>query len=161
MSAIDTLWEYLAVAVGILVVLGGIVLGLMRGRGGRTTTKDLPPSPPAGASGGPAIDVDAVPEGSIGTLERPDTTEVEPELPPAPAVPTIERPDAPAGRLRRLRARLARSNTALGKGLLALLAGGRLDAAAMVTDTVDLAGLPERFARLGRDTDGGKVIVRP
>jgi (R,R)-butanediol dehydrogenase/meso-butanediol dehydrogenase/diacetyl reductase len=41
------------------------------------------------------------------------------------------------------------------------LDGGRLEAGAMVTDTVDLAGLPERFARLGRDTDGGKVIVRP
>ncbi|MBC7307995.1 MAG: signal recognition particle-docking protein FtsY, partial [Dietzia sp.] len=34
---------------------------------------------------------------------------------------------APAGRLRRLRARLARFNTAIGRGLLALLSGGGLD----------------------------------
>jgi len=142
-SAIDTLWEYLAVAVGIIVVVGGIALGLMRGRGGRT--KDLPPTPPAGGGpGGAPVDVDAAPEGSIGTLERPAPTEVEPELPPAPApTPTVERPEAPAGRLRRLRARLARSNTALGKGLLALLSGGTLDEAAWeeVEDTLLAADL--------------------
>ena len=144
MSAIDTLWEYLAVAIGIIVVVGGIALGLMRGRSGRT--KDLPPTTSAGGPGAPPVDVDAAPEGAIGTLERPAPTEVEPELPPAPApapVPTVERPEAPAGRLRRLRARLARSNTALGKGLLALLSGGKLDEAAWeeVEDTLLAADL--------------------
>jgi fused signal recognition particle receptor len=143
-SAIDTLWEYLAVAIGIIVVVGGIALGLMRGRSGRT--KDLPPTTSAGGPGAPPVDVDAAPEGAIGTLERPAPTEVEPELPPAPApapVPTVERPEAPAGRLRRLRARLARSNTALGKGLLALLSGGKLDEAAWeeVEDTLLAADL--------------------
>jgi fused signal recognition particle receptor len=143
-SAIDTLWEYLAVAIGIIVVVGGIALGLMRGRSGRT--KDLPPTTSVGGPGAPPVDVDAAPEGAIGTLERPAPTEVEPELPPAPApapVPTVERPEAPAGRLRRLRARLARSNTALGKGLLALLSGGKLDEAAWeeVEDTLLAADL--------------------
>jgi fused signal recognition particle receptor len=144
-SAIDTLWEYLAVAIGILVVVGGIALGLMRGRrGGRT--KDLPPASSGGATGGSALDLDAPPEGAIGTLERPAPTELEPELPPvpeAPPAPTVERPEAPAGRLRRLRARLARSNTALGKGLLALLSGGTLDEAAWeeVEDTLLAADL--------------------
>jgi fused signal recognition particle receptor len=143
-SAIDTLWEYLAVAIGIIVVVGGIALGLMRGRSGRT--KDLPPTTSAGGPGAPPVDIDAAPEGVIGTLERPAPTEVEPELPPAPApapVPTVERPEAPAGRLRRLRARLARSNTALGKGLLALLSGGKLDEAAWeeVEDTLLAADL--------------------
>ena len=58
-------------------------------------------------------------------------------------MPTVERPEAPAGRLRRLRARLARSNTALGKGLLALLSGGKLDEAAWeeVEDTLLAADL--------------------
>jgi len=125
-SAIDTLWEYLAVALGILVIVGGIALGLLRGRGDRRS--DLPPTPP---SGGSAIDVDAPPEGAIGTLERPAEVELEPELeavPPAPEpTPTLERPEAPAGRLRRLRARLARSNSTLGKSLLALLSRGSLD----------------------------------
>ena len=144
MSAIDTLWEYLAVAIGIIVVIGGIAVGLMRSRDGRT--KELPPPTPSAASGGSAVDLDAAPEGAIGTLERPAPTEVEPERPPAPApapTPTLERPEAPAGRLRRLRARLARSNTALGKGLLALLSGGKLDEAAWeeVEDTLLSADL--------------------
>ena len=145
MSAIDTLWEYLAVAVGILVVLGGIALGLLRGRGGRT--KDLPPTPShPPAHGGSAIDVDEPLEGAIGTIEAPEDLDLEPEVEPAPpgtTTPTIERPDAPAGRLRRLRARLARSNSALGKGLLALLSGGKLDEAAWeeVEDTLLAADL--------------------
>ena len=146
MSAIDTFWEYLAVAVGIIVIVGGIALGLMRGRGGRSTTKDLPPTPPSAAPGGHAVDVDEPLEGAIGTIESPADVDVEADLPPvveAPPVPTVERPEAPAGRLRRLRARLARSNTALGKGLLALLSGGKLDEAAWeeVEDTLLAADL--------------------
>ena len=41
--------------------------------------------------------------------------------------PTLERPAAVAGRLRRLRARLARSNSALGRGLLDLLSRDHVD----------------------------------
>ena len=146
MSAIDTLWEYLAVAVGIIVIVGGIAVGLMRGRGGRSTTKDLPEAPPTAAPGGHAVDVDEPLDGAIGTIESPADVDVEAALPPlpeAPPVPTLERPEAPAGRLRRLRARLARSNTALGKGLLALLSGGKLDEAAWeeVEDTLLAADL--------------------
>jgi (R,R)-butanediol dehydrogenase / meso-butanediol dehydrogenase / diacetyl reductase len=37
----------------------------------------------------------------------------------------------------------------------------RLDAVPMVTETISLEQLPERFARLERDPDAGKVIVRP
>ena len=37
----------------------------------------------------------------------------------------------------------------------------RLDAVSMVTETISLEQLPERFARLERDPDAGKVIVRP
>ncbi len=44
--------------------------------------------------------------------------------------PAIERPDAPQGRLVRLRGRLARSNSSLGKGLLAVLGRATLDDAA-------------------------------
>ena len=36
-----------------------------------------------------------------------------------------------------------------------------LDAVPMVTETISLEHLPERFARLERDPDAGKVIVRP
>jgi (R,R)-butanediol dehydrogenase / meso-butanediol dehydrogenase / diacetyl reductase len=37
----------------------------------------------------------------------------------------------------------------------------RLDALPMVTETIGLDELPERFGRLERDPDAGKVIVRP
>ena len=55
----------------------------------------------------------------------------------------VEIPDAVAGRLHRLRARLARSNNAIGKGLLVLLSSGDLDAATWdrVEETLLLADL--------------------
>ena len=147
MSAIDTLWEYLAVAFGLLVVLGGLAVGLLRGRGGRTRT--LPPASrrdgSTAGSGGAGTAVEerdtSAPTDTLPPLEE-RTAPREETLPP-PTRPTIETPDAPAGRLRRLRARLARSNSALGKGLLALLSGGRLDEAAWeeVEDTLLAADL--------------------
>ncbi|CAA9368498.1 MAG: Signal recognition particle receptor FtsY [uncultured Nocardioidaceae bacterium] len=45
------------------------------------------------------------------------------------ALPTLERPEPVAGRLQRLRARLARSQSALGRNLLVLLSRDRLDEA--------------------------------
>jgi fused signal recognition particle receptor len=47
--------------------------------------------------------------------------------PAAPGVPGPERPEPAPGRLVRLRARLARSNSALGQGLLSLLSRDTLD----------------------------------
>ncbi|MFC0845869.1 signal recognition particle-docking protein FtsY [Streptomyces noboritoensis] len=52
---------------------------------------------------------------------------VEEALPEAPAAPEIEVPEPTAGRLVRLRARLARSQNSLGKGLLTLLSRDNLD----------------------------------
>jgi (R,R)-butanediol dehydrogenase/meso-butanediol dehydrogenase/diacetyl reductase len=37
----------------------------------------------------------------------------------------------------------------------------RLDARSMVTETITLEELPDRFAQLERDPDAGKVLVRP
>jgi fused signal recognition particle receptor len=129
----DQLWEFLAVAVAILIVLGGTVVGLQRSRRRRSLE-----APPPAQKGDvlPGVGDDATPPrdapkravedaGSVDTLPAP--REVTPTLPEPPPTPTIERPEAPAGRLQRLRARLARSNTALGQGLLALLSRGRLD----------------------------------
>jgi len=53
-----------------------------------------------------------------------------PEEPSAAPTALLERPEPSAGRLTRLRARLARSQSALGRGLLALLSRETLDAAA-------------------------------
>ncbi|MGL5853059.1 MAG: signal recognition particle-docking protein FtsY [Phycicoccus sp.] len=128
MSAVDSVGEYLAIALVVLAVVGGGGLALVRGRAGRQAPTSAQPS----ASSDRDED-----DGAIDTLERPASAErgvetaesvetVEPDADARPA-PAPERPDAPVGRLRRLRARLARSNSALGQGLLSLLSGGRLD----------------------------------
>ncbi len=142
---IDQLWEWIAIAVGILVVLGGVLLGLVRGGGGRT--KQAPrPQPRTDTEVLPGVGDDATEPrdapkrsvqdvaGGVDTLPAPETLPV-PEPEP---VPSVERPDSAQGRLTRLRARLSRSNTALGQGLLALLSRGRLDEAAWeeVEDTL-------------------------
>src|SRR6185503_17604532 len=58
----------------------------------------------------------------------PSTKAAEPELAePELAEPEIERPEPTAGRLVRLRQRLARSQSVVGRGLLALLARDKLD----------------------------------
>ncbi|HEU5331666.1 MAG TPA: signal recognition particle-docking protein FtsY [Actinocrinis sp.] len=50
-----------------------------------------------------------------------------PAAPPAPPARPLDVPEPSAGRLVRLRGRLARSNSAVGKGLLALLSRDKLD----------------------------------
>jgi fused signal recognition particle receptor len=72
--------------------------------------------------------------GSTTTLERPPTEVEEPTLPPLPdelpplvTAPEFERPEPTAGRLVRLRARLSRSQSVLGKGLLSVLSRDHLD----------------------------------
>jgi fused signal recognition particle receptor len=90
---------------------------------------------PPGATGGTGTDL----------LERPPLREVEPEAPAAPPAveapeveapavepepepaPTLEKPEPTAGRLVRLRTRLARSQNVFGRGLLALLSRDKLD----------------------------------
>ncbi|HEX5522365.1 MAG TPA: signal recognition particle-docking protein FtsY [Pedococcus sp.] len=130
---IDQLWEYIAVAVGILVILGGVLLGLLRSRGGRG--RNLPTAPPRDREVLPGVGDDAAPPRDAPKRSVQDTAGVDtlppvlgPEVLPEPApAPAVERPEAPAGRLKRLRARLARSNSALGKALLGLLSRGGLD----------------------------------
>ncbi len=80
--------------------------------------------------------------GGVGTLERPPGGVAAPEA-PAPTAPpevkappqevpgvAIEKPPPSAGRLARLRGRLARSHSAIGTVLLNLLSSGKLDEAA-------------------------------
>jgi fused signal recognition particle receptor len=61
------------------------------------------------------------------TLEAPPAQAPAPAPAPAPAAPPLEVPEPTAGRLVRLRGRLARSNSAVGKGLLSLLSRDKLD----------------------------------
>ena len=89
---------YLVVAVVVVVVATGVLFGLMRGRSAR---RHLPPAP-----------------------ETPTATPEGVDLAPTPRV---EVPEPAQGRLVRLRARLARSESTLGKSLLAVLSRDRID----------------------------------
>ncbi len=96
-----------------ILVLAGIIVALIVVRSRRTT---VPPAPPR-----PEV-LPGVGDDASDTLveERRAVTTV--ELPPA-----LEVPEPTAGRLVRLRSRLARSQNALGRGLLTLLSGDNLD----------------------------------
>jgi fused signal recognition particle receptor len=116
--------DILAVAVVVALAALAVLVGLTRGRGGKS--KSLPPqTPPARGAAGSESEAAQSPADAGGGL---DVDILAPEVvePPA-APPAVERPESATGRLQRLRARLARSNTALGKGLLSLLSSGGLD----------------------------------
>jgi fused signal recognition particle receptor len=144
MGAVDQLWELIALIVGMAVVLGAVVVGLVRGRSGRRKDLEAPPLqrkipgglPPSATSEGGENDGSVATRPAEGTRSRLEAAET--PLLEEPPTPTIERPESARGRLARLRARLARSNTAIGNALLALLSRGRLDEAAWedVEDTL-------------------------
>ncbi|QGN57840.1 signal recognition particle-docking protein FtsY [Nostocoides sp. HKS02] len=135
---IDQLWEWIAIAVGLLLVLGGVLVGLVRGRGGRSRSAPARRPDVLPGVGDDAEPPRDAPKRSVQDAGSVDTLPASPATLPEPTTPTIERPEAPAGRLQRLRARLSRSNSALGQGLLALLSRGGLDEAAWeeVEDTL-------------------------
>ncbi|MFF7446925.1 MULTISPECIES: signal recognition particle-docking protein FtsY [unclassified Streptomyces] len=122
----ETVILAVVIAVVVLGALGGLVVGSRR-------KKPLPPPPPA------APDITAPPtEPHVGDeaetpRDEPRRTIEEVDLPDgsAPVVveepPALEVPEPTAGRLVRLRARLSRSQNALGKGLLTLLSREHLD----------------------------------
>ena len=136
----DDFLTIVGLAVAILVVVVGGGLALLR-RPGR---RQAPPAPKPGVDYRPGVGDDAETPRDTPTRTIQDVPGgvdvLEPELEP---VPTVERPDPVAGRMVRLRARLARSNTALGKGLLALLTRDRIDEATWdeVEETLLLADL--------------------
>jgi fused signal recognition particle receptor len=110
----------LVVLIAALVVLIGAVAGVLRvlsrrrGRAGAPSAP-LPPAPrPPTEPSGPTQPTQ-VPEPTDSTGPIAGT-----------ATPTLERPAPVSGRMQRLRARLARSNTAVGRGLLDLLSRDQL-----------------------------------
>jgi fused signal recognition particle receptor len=128
----ETIILAVVIAVVVLGALGGLLVGGLR--------RKSPPPPPA------APDITAPPaEPHVGeeaetpreeprrTIEEVDLPEgsaptaVEEPLVPEIELPPIEVPEPTAGRLVRLRARLSRSQNALGKGLLNLLSREHLD----------------------------------
>lgn len=111
--------EYVVLAVVLLVVALGAGLVFLvprRGGGPRSGVTKAPPARPI-AEAPPTKPLTAPPAEKAPPVAAP----------PAAEVSLIEAPAPTAGRLVRLRARLSRSQNALGKGLLALLSRERLD----------------------------------
>ncbi|MEV7420777.1 signal recognition particle-docking protein FtsY [Streptomyces sp. NPDC089919] len=134
--------ETLILAVVIALVAVGAITGLVVSS---RKKKPLPPAPPTSTPTITAPPAEPqVGEDAAQTAQEPRRTIEEVVLPEAeapaeapaaepvaepeaPAAPEIEVPEPTAGRLVRLRARLARSQNSLGKGLLTLLSREHLD----------------------------------
>ncbi len=139
----ESLELIIGIAVLVLLALGGGLVALLR-RGRARDRTSAPTRPQPGVDYRPGVGDDAeVPRDSptrtIETVPGPDSF---PEAGPSD-VTEVERPDPVAGRMVRLRARLARSNSALGRGLLTLLTRDRIDEATWdeVEETLLLADL--------------------
>jgi fused signal recognition particle receptor len=103
---------YVAIAVVVVAIVAGALLVAPRRRARRV------PPPPSPAT--PTTVAEAPPEAVA--AEPADA-----EVAVAPAPPALEVPEPTAGRLLRLRARLARSQTSFGRGLLSVLSREKLD----------------------------------
>ncbi|MFJ1796479.1 signal recognition particle-docking protein FtsY [Kitasatospora griseola] len=144
--------EYVILAVVIAVVAIGAITGLVVSgkrrkeldRPSQTPTITAPPAadrpsaptkPTEGAAEPTAPPATAAPEtveagaAETGTAAEPTAEQPveEVRIEEAEAAPAIEVPEPTAGRLVRLRSRLSRSQSTLGKGLLTLLSRDRLD----------------------------------
>jgi fused signal recognition particle receptor len=164
--------------VQLIILIAVIAIAGIAATAGLVVTRRRPGPPPVAPPPG-RPEADQLTDERV--KERPATAppvEVPEELveePEGPVVPTLERPDQVQGRLVRLRARLARSNSALGKGLLELLSRDRLDEGTWdeIEETLLLADLgPDptnelverlrtRVAVLGvRDVNGVRELLR-
>ncbi len=133
--------DILILAVVIALVAVGVISGLVVSS--RKKKQLPPPAPPSTPTITAPPAEPQVGEDAATTVEEPRRTIEEVTLPEAeaaapapeapvveaelPAAPEIEVPEPTAGRLVRLRARLARSQNSLGKGLLTLLSREHLD----------------------------------
>ncbi|MEV7271083.1 signal recognition particle-docking protein FtsY [Streptomyces bacillaris] len=126
--------EIVILAVVIALAAVGLVGGLVVG----SRKKKLPPPPPSTPTITPPAEPKVGEEAetprdearrTIDEVGLPDATAPAEEAPvvETPAPPALEVPEPTEGRLVRLRARLARSQNSLGKGLLTLLSRDNLD----------------------------------
>jgi fused signal recognition particle receptor len=130
----DSLAEYLVLA---LILLGVLVLGALGLVVPRLRRRAQPPvAEPTRIEPTPRVEEEVAGRQAAPTEAgpAPPTVEAPPvvEVPPAVEVPPvlepqIEKPEPTAGRLVRLRSRLARSQNVFGRGLLGLLSRDRLD----------------------------------
>jgi fused signal recognition particle receptor len=109
---------YIVIAVAVLALLITAALVIPR----RKARELTPPVEP-----GVIVKGDAQPSPTGTLIEPPPAELVEPAPAAEPAAPAVEAPEPLAGRMQRLRARLARSQTTLGRGLLSVLSRDKLD----------------------------------
>ncbi|SOD73439.1 fused signal recognition particle receptor [Jatrophihabitans sp. GAS493] len=133
MVAVTYLWISLAIV--LLAVVAVATFLAVRGRRGSAV-----PPPAPGVDYRPGVGDDAeeprdAPKRSITTIANlpdldvptaPPATPV-PAVPPVTAAPELDVPEETGGRLLRLRSRLARSQSSLGRGLLSVLSRENLD----------------------------------
>ena len=165
------IWLWVVIAVVVLGLLLAASLVVPRRRGGGAVAP-APPRPgvdyPPGVGDDAAIPRDT-PTHSVGTVaELPPDAVAEAPAPSVAEQPAIETPEPTAGRMLRLRSRLARSQSSLGRGLLSVLSRERLDEEAWeqveealltadvgVTVTTEIVdGLRERTRVLGTRSQG-------
>ena len=130
----ESLTWYVVIAVVLLGFAIGAGIALMRGRG---STTSAPSKPRPGIDYAPGVgDDDSVPRDTprrsvtdvvTSVLDEQETDADAVGAVSIEAVWEVEAPEPTKGRLHRLRERLARSNNALGKGLLSLLARDDVD----------------------------------
>ncbi|MFB7268796.1 signal recognition particle-docking protein FtsY [Streptomyces sp. NPDC056244] len=158
----ETVILVVVIALVAVVAIGGLVVGSRR-------KKKLPPAPPSTPTitappaephiGDEAEEPHDEPRRTIEEVGLPDSgatgVAVEDTAVAEPLAPAIEIPEPTAGRLVRLRARLARSQNSLGKGLLTLLSREHLDEDTweeiedtLLTADVGVAPTQELVARL-------------
>ena len=145
--------EYLYLIIGLAVLLvvslAGLVTSMRRGRRRQPTAPPPPTEPRVGDDAETPRDTATR---TIEDAELPGDTDTLTETEPAPAV---ERPESTASRLVRLRQRLARSQSPLGRGLLALLSRDVIDEDTweeiedtLITADVGVTSTQELVARL-------------
>ncbi len=122
----EYLYLVIAVAVlGVLVVVGLVSTSVRQ----RRTPTDAPSASPRSASSTSSGDADTGATAHTATATLDDAVLPDDLVAGADTatLPGVERPDPVAGRLQRLRSRLARSQSTFGRTLLALLSRDRLD----------------------------------
>ncbi|MBT3072240.1 MULTISPECIES: signal recognition particle-docking protein FtsY [Streptomyces] len=131
MELVEIVILAVVIALAAVGLVGGLVVGSRK-------KKQLPPPPPSTSTITPPAEPKVGEEAetprdearrTIDEVGLPDATAPAEEAPvvETPAPPALEVPEPTEGRLVRLRARLARSQNSLGKGLLTLLSRDNLD----------------------------------
>jgi fused signal recognition particle receptor len=177
MGLVGDLFDYLylivVIAVAGIALVAGLVTTRVRGRRGvgrRQDRSDVvsPPEPGVGDERETPRDT------PTRTIEDTTLPEAPPVAPPEPEAPVLERPESASNRLRRLRERLSRSQSTLGRGLLALLSRDVVDEDTweeiedtLITADVGVGPTQELVARLrtrmkveGKTSAGVEEILR-